>query len=98
MLWELKLVIEFPHGSSVLLPSAAVSHSNTPIGKREHRASVTQFTAGGLFRWVDQGYQPKDEYWKGLSDVQKANVPYENKLRCKMGLSLFSTLDDLRKL
>lgn len=97
ILWELGLVIEFPPGSTVLLPSASISHSNTLIQRGESRASVTQFTAGGIFRWVEQGFQPKDLYVDSLSKDEKANLILENQLRCKRGLSLFSKLADLRK-
>lgn len=50
VLWDLGLVIEFPPGSTILIPSAAIAHSNTPVACHENRASFTQFTAGGLFR------------------------------------------------
>lgn len=97
VLWELRLVVEFPHGSSILLPSAAISHSNTPIQQHELRSSITQFSAGGLFRWVEQGFQVKDNYVDSLSEEQKLNLVHENELRCKLGLSLFSKLADLGK-
>lgn len=56
---ELKLVIEFPAGSTVLIPSAALTHYNLPIGPGETRRSITHFSAGGLFRWISYGYQLK---------------------------------------
>ncbi|KIK51794.1 hypothetical protein GYMLUDRAFT_979975 [Collybiopsis luxurians FD-317 M1] len=31
ILWELKLVIDFPHASTILIPSAVITHSNIPI-------------------------------------------------------------------
>ncbi|KAI0054487.1 hypothetical protein BV25DRAFT_1771765, partial [Artomyces pyxidatus] len=55
-LWELKLVIEFPPGSTILLPSSIVSHGNTPIQPGETRQSFTQYCAGGLMRWHAYGY------------------------------------------
>ncbi|KAJ7839772.1 hypothetical protein B0H13DRAFT_2417355 [Mycena leptocephala] len=33
---QLRLVIEFPSGSSMLIPSASITHSNVPIGKQEN--------------------------------------------------------------
>ncbi|KAJ7161708.1 hypothetical protein C8R46DRAFT_819939, partial [Mycena filopes] len=54
---QLKLVIEFPSGSSVLVPSAACEHGNTPIQEGETRYSMTQYAAGELFRWATYGYQ-----------------------------------------
>lgn len=48
-------VIEFPAGSTILLPSVAIAHSNTPIGPGERRCLFTQYTFGGLFRWAARG-------------------------------------------
>ncbi|KAF7293279.1 hypothetical protein HMN09_01206800 [Mycena chlorophos] len=57
VLWDLKLVVQFPAGSTILIPSATLAHSNIPVGKDEHRASFTQYTAGGLFRLIDNGFE-----------------------------------------
>ncbi|KAI0755738.1 hypothetical protein C8Q74DRAFT_1175577, partial [Fomes fomentarius] len=57
VLWDLKLVIEFPPGSLIFIPSAILRHSNTTVGDNERRRSFTQFSAGGLFRWVECGFQ-----------------------------------------
>jgi hypothetical protein len=54
---QLKVVCEFPSGSSILIPSAAVTHSNTPIAKGETQYSMTQYAAGALFQWAAYGYQ-----------------------------------------
>ncbi|KAJ7589821.1 hypothetical protein C8J56DRAFT_783457, partial [Mycena floridula] len=45
---DLKLVADFPCGSSIMLPSASISHSNTPIGHNEERFSMTQYCTGSL--------------------------------------------------
>ncbi|KAH9855407.1 hypothetical protein C2E23DRAFT_724304 [Lenzites betulinus] len=58
ILWELQMVIEFPPGSTILIPSAIIRHSNTVIAPDERRYSFTQYTAGGLFRWVECGFKP----------------------------------------
>jgi hypothetical protein len=52
ILWDLRLVIRFPPGSTILIPSALIRHSNVPIQDHEYRASFVQYTASGLFRWV----------------------------------------------
>ncbi|KAJ6570657.1 hypothetical protein B0H10DRAFT_1840045, partial [Mycena sp. CBHHK59/15] len=54
---QLKFVIEFPCGSSILIPSGCVNHGNTPLQPCETRTSMTQYAAGGLFRWVAYGFQ-----------------------------------------
>ncbi|KAI0037901.1 hypothetical protein FA95DRAFT_1506343 [Auriscalpium vulgare] len=57
ILWDLKLVIEFPPGSTILIPSALLTHSNTPVRPGETRRSFTQYCAGGLMRWHSHGLQ-----------------------------------------
>ncbi|KAF7296647.1 hypothetical protein HMN09_01073000 [Mycena chlorophos] len=52
VLWDLRLVIEFPPGSTIAIPSALLRHSNTSVQQHETRYSFTQFSAGGLFRYV----------------------------------------------
>ncbi|KAF8196484.1 hypothetical protein BJ912DRAFT_846849, partial [Pholiota molesta] len=95
ILWSLKLVIEFPPGSTILVPSAAIPHSNVPIGRRETRYSFTQFSAGGLFRWADQGFQCTNTYTATLSDEGVEEDVKRQEARCKLGLSLFSTMKSL---
>lgn len=92
ILWDLKRVIEFPPGSTILFPSAVISHSNVAIGKGETRYLFAQYSAGGLFRWVDQGFQTKEKW---LTSRSPAELEEENKriedLR-KLGLSMLPTI------
>ncbi|KAJ6610574.1 hypothetical protein B0H10DRAFT_1811327, partial [Mycena sp. CBHHK59/15] len=46
---QLKIVIEFPNGSSILIPSGCINHGNTPLQAGETCSSFTQYAAGGLF-------------------------------------------------
>ncbi|KAK0221119.1 hypothetical protein EDD85DRAFT_960277 [Armillaria nabsnona] len=57
VVWDLKLVIEFPFRTLIFIPSALLEHSNVPIHEGETRYSFTQFSAAGLFRWVDNSYR-----------------------------------------
>ncbi|KAJ7062414.1 hypothetical protein B0H15DRAFT_794827, partial [Mycena belliarum] len=61
ILWDLKLVIRFPPGSTILLPSAILRHSNVKIKPGERRYSFTQFTPAGIFRWVYNGFRTEKE-------------------------------------
>ncbi|KJA13563.1 hypothetical protein HYPSUDRAFT_151474, partial [Hypholoma sublateritium FD-334 SS-4] len=98
VLWDLKLVIEFPPGSTILIPSAAISHLNTPICPGESRSSFTQYTAGGLFRWVAHGFQNDVHYFSDKTPEDLERISKENAARCKLGLSMFSTMEELRSL
>ncbi len=57
ILWDLKLIIEFPAGSCILLPSVLLEHSNLPIHEGESRCSFVMYSAAGLFCWVENGMQ-----------------------------------------
>jgi hypothetical protein len=94
ILWEVKKVVEFPPGSLVLIPSATITHSNTPVRLGETRTSFTQFCAGGLFRYVDNGFRTDRELED--EDPEEFKRMLEQKEgRWKMGLSLLSRLGDL---
>ena len=93
ILWELGLVIEFPPGSLILIPSAMLTHSNTPVAEGDIRASFTQYCPGGLFRFVDYGFRKEE-------DLKKQDPALYEEIRCvrpdrwKIGLSLLSKKAD----
>ncbi|KIY47958.1 hypothetical protein FISHEDRAFT_16875, partial [Fistulina hepatica ATCC 64428] len=95
VLWDLKLVIQFPPGSTILIPSAVVEHSNTTIARHETRYSITQFSAGGLFRWVDQGFQLQDDFLTSLSEEERDAYMQRHSQHWAEGLGYFSTLDEI---
>ncbi|KAJ7716374.1 hypothetical protein B0H16DRAFT_1741301 [Mycena metata] len=93
---QLRLVIEFPSGASVAIPSGCVDHGNTPIQPGETRHSITQYAAGGLFRWAAYGYQSA----KALAETEegraaKAAFDGEPGARWEWAMGLFSKVDEL---
>ncbi|TEB16194.1 hypothetical protein FA13DRAFT_1650831, partial [Coprinellus micaceus] len=94
ILFDLKLVIEFPPGTIAIIPSAAIRHGNTPIAPDEDRMSVAQYCAGGIFRWVAYGCKTGtslDATKAGKAQKLRANGGYEE--RWAEGLGLYSTAD-----
>ncbi|KAF9013668.1 hypothetical protein BDZ89DRAFT_1222858 [Hymenopellis radicata] len=91
ILWDLGLVIEFPPGATILLPSALLTHSNVAIQQGEERDSVVHFTAGGLFRYVDNGCKTDKvfmaEDYKQMSDEQRAEWHQKRQDRWKNALA-----------
>lgn len=57
VLWDYKLVIDFPAGSTIAFPSALVTHFNVRIRKGETRHSLTQYCSGHLCRFVDNRFK-----------------------------------------
>ncbi|KAJ6552452.1 hypothetical protein DFH09DRAFT_1248679 [Mycena vulgaris] len=96
ILWDCKLIIEFPPGTTILIPSAAIFHSNIPVAEGEHRYSFTQYTAGGLFRWVEHGFKTEEEYLEGLSKQERREERELGKERASEGVGLFSTIAELK--
>lgn len=92
ILWDLELVIEFPPGSTILIPSAVIAHSNTKIGSGETRYSFTQYTAGAIFRWVENQFTNQVKYLSTLTDVELAEVQEANQTRWMNGLALLPTV------
>ncbi|KAJ7029056.1 hypothetical protein C8F04DRAFT_963287, partial [Mycena alexandri] len=96
ILWDCKLVIEFPPGTTLFIPSAAVFHSNIPIAAGERRFSFTQYTAGGLFRWIEHGFRSEEEYFASLSAEERQKERAEARGRWASGASLFCTVEELK--
>ncbi|KAJ7019596.1 hypothetical protein C8F04DRAFT_1214299 [Mycena alexandri] len=81
--WDCKIILKFPPGCTILLPSAAIFHSNIPIRTNECRYSFTQYTAGGIFRWIEHA----EEVGRGRAEARE---------RWSRGVGYFSTLEELR--
>ncbi|KAG1886449.1 hypothetical protein F4604DRAFT_1917243 [Suillus subluteus] len=91
VLFDLGLVIEFPPGSTILIPSAILRHGNVSISSKEKRLSFTQYFAGGLIRWVRYGFRTADDLRKeSPEDWQAAKA--ERETRVQEAALYFSTL------
>ncbi|KDR67150.1 hypothetical protein GALMADRAFT_80188 [Galerina marginata CBS 339.88] len=98
ILWELGLVVEFPPGSTILIPSSAIHHSNAQIQPGERRYSFTQYSAGGIFRWIDNGFETVESHRSAMNTEQVSSLLDELGKQLDFGLSLFSTVEELEKL
>jgi hypothetical protein len=94
VLWPVKKVIQFPPGSLIFVPSGSCRHSNTRIRLHEQRFSFTQYTLGGLFYWVDHGYQTEEKYLDSLDKEGLLKNEKERQERWRIGVGLFSSLED----
>lgn len=94
VLWDLGLIIEFPPGSTILIPSSTMLHSNTEVGRHETRMSITQYAPAGLFRWVEAGYRTVSELQRVDPAAHQALYDGEDARR-QHALSLYSTIDEL---
>lgn len=93
VLEALKLIIRFPPGSTILLSSASIRHSNVPIRKGEKRYSVTQFCPGGLYRWVRHGFKPACTLSRAAREAADGNA----EARWRAYWALLSTPESLEE-
>ncbi|KAF6763616.1 hypothetical protein DFP72DRAFT_1059685 [Ephemerocybe angulata] len=92
---ELGIFIQFPPGSTILIPSALLSHANTPVAPHEIRVSFTQFVPGGLIRFVDNGFMTENGLRKKSKKLWREKMAEKEK-RWERSRELISTLDELR--
>ncbi|KAJ7021116.1 hypothetical protein C8F04DRAFT_1195797 [Mycena alexandri] len=89
ILWDLRLVIRFPPGSTIMIPSALLRHSNISIQQGETRYSFTQFSAGGLFRWVENGNRSDKAFFANASAAELRARENARGQRWENGLKMF---------
>ncbi|KAK7045373.1 hypothetical protein VNI00_007622 [Paramarasmius palmivorus] len=91
VLKEFKLVIDFPHAATAAIPSACITHFNTAIHPDDTRTSFTQYTAGAIFRWVENGFRTERAIkesdfveWQTIQDRKDTVVAERLKLYSKV--------------
>lgn len=89
---DLKIIIRFPPGSTILISSASLRHGNIPIQEGEKRYSITQFCPGGLYRWVRHGFRPVNKLSKREHQALDGNPT----VRWNEGWALLSTPETLK--
>ncbi|KAJ3766183.1 hypothetical protein FB446DRAFT_794344 [Lentinula raphanica] len=95
VLWDLGLVIRFPPGSSILFPSALITHSTLPIQENETRYAFIQYSSGGLFRWQANGFRSDQDVQATASWEEKERYKAERASHWKLALQKFTRWNDL---
>lgn len=94
ILWDLGILIEFPAGACICLPSALITHSNIPTATNESRMSFTQYCGGEIFRHIENGFRTD----KDLKKKDPAILLYRKEIRKRRiedGYNMFSKIEDL---
>ncbi|KAI0707016.1 hypothetical protein C8Q76DRAFT_629056 [Earliella scabrosa] len=90
ILWDLGIAFEFPPGATILIPSAVLTHSNVAIAEHERRYSLTQYTAGGLQRWIDCEHKSQRRF-----EASGGRLTQSAEERWKDGLANWCTWEEL---
>ncbi|KAE9390710.1 hypothetical protein BT96DRAFT_833096, partial [Gymnopus androsaceus JB14] len=89
VLWNLGIILRFPAATSVIINSALIRHSNLPIQAGERRYSITQYSAGALFRFRYNGFQNDKDLLARASPKEKEQWVKENTQRWQGALKKF---------
>ncbi|KAK7022222.1 hypothetical protein R3P38DRAFT_3195607 [Favolaschia claudopus] len=92
---ELNAVVEFPAASTAFIPSAVIHHGNTPLAPHETRYSITQYAAGGLFRYVKYKFRTAKKVLNEGGGNLKRSFDGVHGERHAAGISLFSKPEEL---
>ncbi len=95
VLWNLGLVIRVPPGSSILFPSAIVTHSNIPIQAHETRYSLIQYSASALFRWRYNGWCSDKAFVANATPDELQAREDDRARRWRLNLNKFTLWSDL---
>ena len=96
VLWDLGIILEFPAGACVCLPSALVTHSNIPTNTNKIRMSFTQYCSGEIFRHIENGFTTD----RRLRESDSAILLFRKEVRrtrAEKGLWMFSMMKDIMK-
>ncbi|KAJ3780021.1 hypothetical protein GGU10DRAFT_280054 [Lentinula aff. detonsa] len=92
ILWDLRLILEFPPGCIIFFPSAMIRHSNTAIQNSETRHSLTFFSASGLFRWRHNNFMSDKDFVAGASRDERATWDEHRRNLWQTGLELLRSM------
>lgn len=96
ILHELKVFVRLKPGRMILFPSAIITHENIPIQPGETRFSITGYSAGGLWRYADQGMKRRRDWEAEDPDAVEALCSLGGQ-RWADGCAMFKTVDELWK-
>ena len=97
VLKELGLIVEFLPSSTILIPSALITHHNLPVRDHKMRYSIVQYAAGGLFRWAANGFKT-DKAWREKATAEmKDQRKRDDKNRWANFVDMFTMYDELIK-
>ncbi|TRM56376.1 hypothetical protein BD626DRAFT_414082 [Schizophyllum amplum] len=97
ILRELKLVVRFPPGLTIIIPSAILTHYNTAIGAHEKRFSATHYTAGAIFRFVAHGCRLNHDYYKSLDTAARRQSDAEDRKHWRKGWGMLAKVPGLQR-
>ena len=97
VLWDFGVAIQFPPGTTALIPSALITHSNTTLQPGEVRYSIVQYASGRIFRWANNGNATDAAWLKQATPQDMEERMKEQDRRWEGAAACYSTLQELLK-
>jgi hypothetical protein len=95
VLWDFGLTVRFPPGSTVLIPSSLLVHSNASIREGEKRYSIVQYAAGGIFRWADNNFKLEQKWFENATENDIRSREERGRQRWTNAAKMFSRIEEL---
>ncbi|KIO18603.1 hypothetical protein M407DRAFT_83752, partial [Tulasnella calospora MUT 4182] len=95
VLHEPRKILALDPGRVILFPSALLTHETIPIAKGEWRSGMTGYAAGGLWRFIAQGFATRGASEATASPEELEQHDRQGPQRWKVGLDRFKTLPQL---
>ncbi|KAJ3564450.1 hypothetical protein NP233_g8288 [Leucocoprinus birnbaumii] len=93
---DLRLVVQFPSGSVILIPSATLTHANIRVTEGDERASFTQYFPAGILRFVENGFRTEKKIKKSLKSHKAKLEFHERKSKgSEIGMRIWKRLPEL---
>ena len=89
---QVQLLIEFPPGTSILIPSTIV-YGILPVASSQTRYTFSQYIPVDIIRYIDNGFRTRHTGLKADALKRDGGPPRDN--RSSEELGLFSCLDSL---
>lgn len=93
ILFDWDVAVEFPSGSTIIIPSSSLRHGNAAIQHGKTCISITQYCTGGLICWVQYGFRSVKSCSSQFQELMAAKAG----VRWSRALAMFSKVDELHK-
>jgi hypothetical protein len=87
--------VEFPPSSTILIPSALITHYNTPVKDNETRFSIVQYVQGAYLGGLRMGSRQIRHGMKMLPAEMKEQRERDDAERWEKFLDMFTKYEEL---
>ncbi|KAK6997350.1 hypothetical protein R3P38DRAFT_2563409 [Favolaschia claudopus] len=95
--WELGLVVQFPPGSSILLPAGLIHYSFVKVEEEETRLSMLQWAGAGVRRFLDNGGRLDKDFAARATPNEHSGREHRREIAHEIAIEAFPRQRDLQQ-